>query len=240
MINPQAGAQAAPSYSGGTGGNCGDPGRRRGGRGSIVMLGFPFETITTAANRAAVMDRVIEFFGLAALSRPTADFNGDGAIDAADYVIWRKNKGTNVLPGTLGDADGNGMVDDADYQIWRAQFGTTPGAVGSALFPAAAQSSATFSQNDARAPQLFAAPQLAARHSSLTARPRAFVGHTQVSAAQPHERWDLLIATLAADRKANAEDDANRFPANSDRKESEPGDPETPPAPSIAGPLFQS
>jgi hypothetical protein len=38
------------------------------------------------------------------------DFNGDGAVDAADYVVWRKNRG---LP------DG--------HQIWRANFGATPG-----------------------------------------------------------------------------------------------------------------
>ena len=60
VINPQAGAQAALSYANGAG-NAGIR-RRHGGRGSIVMFGFPFETITTAANRAAVMDRVLDFF----------------------------------------------------------------------------------------------------------------------------------------------------------------------------------
>jgi len=32
------------------------------GRGNVVMLAFPFETITTAANRAEVMKRVLDFF----------------------------------------------------------------------------------------------------------------------------------------------------------------------------------
>ena len=147
------------------------------------MFGFPFETITTAANRAAVIDRVFEFFGLAAFSRPTADFNYDGAIDAADYAMWRKNKGTNVLPGTLGDADGNGTVDDADYQLWRAQFGTTPGAAGSALIPTAPQAIATCSQSNVRFDPVSTAPQLAALHSSLTARPRARRPHSSASGA---------------------------------------------------------
>jgi hypothetical protein len=129
-INPQPGAQAALSYSGGNGGTAGIQVSGTDGRGSIVMFGLPFETITTAANRATVIDRMFEFFNVAPITLPNADFNNDGTVDAADYAVWRKNTGTNVTPGTLGDADYSGHVDDADYQIWRAQFGTSPGAAG--------------------------------------------------------------------------------------------------------------
>jgi hypothetical protein len=73
---------------------------------------------------------MFEFFNVAPITLPNADFNNDGTVDAADYAVWRKNTGTNVTPGTLGDADYSGHVDDADYQIWRAQFGTSPGAAG--------------------------------------------------------------------------------------------------------------
>jgi hypothetical protein len=124
VISPQPGAIAAMNYSGG-GGNAAIQVASTEGRGSIVMLAFPFETITTAADRAAVIDRVFDFFGLTALPPPNADFNRDGTVDAIDYVIWRKNKGKNVPPGTAGDADGNGVVNDDDYQVWRAQFGTS-------------------------------------------------------------------------------------------------------------------
>jgi hypothetical protein len=41
------------------------------------------------------------------------DFNGDGAVDAADYVVWRKGLGTTHFPD--------------DYNAWRAQFGETAG-----------------------------------------------------------------------------------------------------------------
>jgi hypothetical protein len=45
------------------------------------------------------------------------DFNRDGAIDAADYVVWRKNIGA---PPT--------------YQTWRSNFGrTASGAVSAAI-----------------------------------------------------------------------------------------------------------
>ena len=132
VINPQSGAQTTVTYSGGAGGSAGIQVTGTDGRGSIVMFGFPFETITTAANRTAVIDRVFDFFGVAALSPTNADFNGDGTVDAADFVVWRKNNGMSVAPGTLGDADFNGQVNDDDYQIWRVQFGTSPGAASGA------------------------------------------------------------------------------------------------------------
>jgi hypothetical protein len=58
---------------------------------------------------------------LVACSRLAGDYNGDGSVDSADYITWRKNVGhTGVDP-----ADGNGdlVVDDADYNFWRAHFG---------------------------------------------------------------------------------------------------------------------
>jgi hypothetical protein len=126
MIDPQAGALTALSYVGGSGGTAGITVQGTGGRGSIVMFGFPFETITDADRRRDVVDRVFDFFGLSALAN--ADFNRDGGVNAADYVIWRKYNGTSVPPGTLGDADHNGQVDNLDRDIWIAQFGTSGGA----------------------------------------------------------------------------------------------------------------
>lgn len=49
------------------------------------------------------------------------DYNLDGAVDAADYVVWRKTEGST----TDLRADGNrdGRVDRADHQLWRSKFG---------------------------------------------------------------------------------------------------------------------
>ncbi|HEX5472201.1 MAG TPA: hypothetical protein VFW73_09955 [Lacipirellulaceae bacterium] len=68
------------------------------------------------------------------------DYNGDGVVDAADYVIWRRNSGTSGTPGTVpGDGTGSdlsgtpdGVVDQSDYDFWRSKFGTTVGS-GSSL-----------------------------------------------------------------------------------------------------------
>jgi hypothetical protein len=57
------------------------------------------------------------------------DYNQDGTIDAADYIVWRKNEGTtNMLPN---DPIG-GMIGEAQYNQWRAQFGQSAGSRSSA------------------------------------------------------------------------------------------------------------
>jgi hypothetical protein len=52
------------------------------------------------------------------------DFNENGTVDAADYVVWRKNVGTtNVLPNdTVGGTIGQGQ-----YDLWRSNFGSSAG-----------------------------------------------------------------------------------------------------------------
>jgi len=61
-------------------------------------------------------------------SSPTGDYNGNGVVDAADYVVWRKNPG--------------GFPADA-YAIWRSYFGQTPGSGASAMVSAAVPEPAT-------------------------------------------------------------------------------------------------
>jgi hypothetical protein len=53
-----------------------------------------------------------------------ADYNENGTVDAADYVVWRNTLGQTVPAGTAGDGNGDGMVTSADYDLWRAGFGS--------------------------------------------------------------------------------------------------------------------
>ena len=49
------------------------------------------------------------------------DYNGDGAVDAADFTVWRDNEGAPA--GTLpNDVDG-GVIGAAQYNTWAANFG---------------------------------------------------------------------------------------------------------------------
>ncbi len=60
--------------------------------------------------------------------RPTGiagDYNGDGVVDAADYVVWRQSVGQSGT-GLAADGSGNGTVGQSDYDTWRANFGSTP------------------------------------------------------------------------------------------------------------------
>ncbi len=56
------------------------------------------------------------------------DYNGDGAVNAADYTVWRNALGDAVDPGTGADGAGpagppDGLVDQLDYQLWKLHFG---------------------------------------------------------------------------------------------------------------------
>ncbi len=50
------------------------------------------------------------------------DYNQNGVIDAADYVLWRNTKGQTGF-GLPADGNGDQSVDQADYNLWRANFG---------------------------------------------------------------------------------------------------------------------
>jgi hypothetical protein len=56
--------------------------------------------------------------------RPNADFNLDGAVDSADYLVWRRLQG-QLGAGSDADGNGDGVVDTGDYELWRAHFGET-------------------------------------------------------------------------------------------------------------------
>ncbi|HJQ82113.1 MAG TPA: hypothetical protein VJ828_19265 [Lacipirellulaceae bacterium] len=63
----------------------------------------------------------------------TGDYNNNGAVDAADYVVWRKNEGTsNPLPNT---AITSTPIGPEHYAEWRANFDRTGGAASVAAVP---------------------------------------------------------------------------------------------------------
>ena len=62
---------------------------------------------------------------LAAAGLP-GDYNGNGTVDAADYVLWRNG-------GPLAnEVDNPGTVNAQDYTEWRARFGNSVGSSGGA------------------------------------------------------------------------------------------------------------
>jgi hypothetical protein len=68
---------------------------------------------------------------------PTGDYNGNGVVDAADYVVWRDTLEQVVTPaGASADGNANGTVDQTDYDFWQARFGNAvPAASGASSVP---------------------------------------------------------------------------------------------------------
>ena len=54
------------------------------------------------------------------------DYNGNGVVDAADYVVWRDSLGGTSLTNE-GAGVSPGVVNQADYDFWKSRFGSTSG-----------------------------------------------------------------------------------------------------------------
>jgi hypothetical protein len=74
----------------------------------LLSLGSATAATGTLANQPPVLQ--FEF-----APRP-GDYNEDGYVDAADYVVWRDGLGTTYT--------------EADYDVWRAHFGTDSAGIG--------------------------------------------------------------------------------------------------------------
>jgi hypothetical protein len=68
------------------------------------------------------------------------DYNRNGVVDAADYVVWRANQGTNNV---LANDPIGGTIGAAQFSQWRAHFGQTAGSGAGALANAAVPEPAT-------------------------------------------------------------------------------------------------
>jgi autotransporter-associated beta strand protein len=82
----------------------------------LQPAGFTYDLVDNATNLS--IDLVVTPAGV------PGDFNNDGKVDAADYVLWRKDP-TNPAYGYVSDPQDG-------YNTWRANFGNPPGS-GSGL-----------------------------------------------------------------------------------------------------------
>jgi hypothetical protein len=81
-----------------------------------MPAGLRFDVVYNAAN--------VQLVVAAAL---LGDYNQNGEVDTADYVVWRDTLGNAVPPFSGADGDGDGTIDDDDYDVWTANFGDTSG-----------------------------------------------------------------------------------------------------------------
>jgi hypothetical protein len=148
--------------------------------------------------------------------RLSGDYNDDGAVDAGDYVVWRKALNSMVPHSTGADGNGDGKIDQADYDVWRANFGKSASVIGTGSFSSFDDSSdkagtkirtnAASLVNADAAPSVTAAAVVQAnRAGTHTNRPLP-----RAAFAEDRSREDALIAWLMS-------------PATQSRRESRAG-----------------
>jgi Metallo-peptidase family M12B Reprolysin-like len=52
------------------------------------------------------------------------DYNANGIVDAADYIVWRMTSGQSGSA-LAADGNNNGRIDIGDFTVWRDHFGAT-------------------------------------------------------------------------------------------------------------------
>ncbi len=85
------------------------------------LVGYKPGSILLTSNQGTAASLSVLIHPNAAL---LGDFNGNGIVNATDYVVWRNGLGTTYTQN--------------DYNIWRSQFGQTPGSAAGASAGAAA------------------------------------------------------------------------------------------------------
>jgi hypothetical protein len=85
---------------------------------ATYTLNFSDENIAGALNKTLTLSLT----GTVLLA---GDFNRDGIVDGADYVVWHKTQGLTVDAYTWGDGNGDMAVDGSDLALWQEYLGTT-------------------------------------------------------------------------------------------------------------------
>jgi hypothetical protein len=95
--------------------------------GTITITSTSQGVQTTAAVQNGMISIPVSFLVVL-----PGDYNGNGIVDGADYVLWRNSEGQSVTTGTGADGDRNGTIGPGDYTVWRSHFGDTASGVGAA------------------------------------------------------------------------------------------------------------
>ncbi|WP_425395591.1 choice-of-anchor Q domain-containing protein [Aeoliella sp.] len=130
--------------------------------------GFPRVVDSTGGSNLQIDIGAVEFQPLPALP---GDYNEDGTVNLADYVVWRNQLGAAVTAYQAADGNGNAVVDQDDYAVWKANFGASiqPAAVASVSSTSAAATDAAFAMYlSPAAPEAVDSGSAATSHSTDT------------------------------------------------------------------------
>ncbi|HYO25020.1 MAG TPA: hypothetical protein VEQ85_08720, partial [Lacipirellulaceae bacterium] len=109
------------------------------------------------------------------------DYDRDGDVDGADFVVWQRGLGGAAAPlGSGADGDGNGSVGAPDLLVWGQGFGRVEGAQAAAAAAAVVAAAETPATDEASLERAFAefdasallGPWAYARTPARTAAPK--------------------------------------------------------------------
>lgn len=112
--------------------------------GSLTGMFANATSLYRTAEQAFLVSYENGALGLEATSLPAVafgDFNSDGLVDAADYIVWRNAVGDTGYDLTA-DANADAVVNGADYAIWKSHYGSQVPA-GAIVAPATVPEPAT-------------------------------------------------------------------------------------------------
>jgi hypothetical protein len=125
------------------------------------------------------------------------DFNRDGAVDAADYVTWRRALDFSGGIALLVDSQGNGdgLADERDHSLWMSHFGMTKSDLG---MGAAAEAVADDPAAVSEAPKLLRINPLQPASARLPMRPGVAERRVQVASTAREEALVAWVMEAAA------------------------------------------
>lgn len=77
-----------------------------------------------------------------------ADFNGNGAVDGADFLTWQRNFGKTGGIKADGDANGDGNVNGTDLTAWKAGYGSVAASAAASASSSVSSSAALMAEEE--------------------------------------------------------------------------------------------
>jgi hypothetical protein len=87
-----------------------------------AVVGYAYETEVGTGILAGDIGAVVA----------NADYDGDGDVDGADFLVWQRENGTAVIPKTSADGTGDGQINGDDLAFWKTAVAATPATAAAA------------------------------------------------------------------------------------------------------------
>jgi len=98
-----------------------------------IVMSTNVDGLFTGGASTPIDFQVDNFRLITEISGAKGDYNNDGRVDAADYVVWRQHLGQSYQLFNEDTSTTPGSVSVEDYAVWRANFGTVAAGSGSGL-----------------------------------------------------------------------------------------------------------